>query len=84
VPGCLIQARGWEGEAPSHLLLTEAERSEIRRVKVEVVTLLREDEERRRRGEGNVRDECEVFENTRGRTGPKGEREALTWCVQSM
>jgi len=46
-------------------LLTEAERSEIRRVKVEVVTLLREDEERRRRGEGNVRDEGEVFEMAR-------------------
>jgi hypothetical protein len=46
-------------------LLTEVERSEIRRVKDEVYQLLREDEDRRRRGEGNVRDEGEVFEMAR-------------------
>jgi hypothetical protein len=46
-------------------VLTEEERQEIRRVKDEVYQLLGEDEDRRRRGAGNVRDEGEVFEMAR-------------------
>ena len=46
-------------------LLTDEERKEMRRVKEEVRDLLRQDEERRRKEEGNVRDEGEVFEMAR-------------------
>lgn len=53
-------------------LLTDEERQEIRRVKDEVLTLLREDDERRRRGEGNVRDEGVVFEILREITEGRG------------
>ena len=45
--------------------LSDEERREIRRVRDEVYQLLREDDDRRRRGEGNVRDEGEVFEMAR-------------------
>jgi hypothetical protein len=45
--------------------LSDEERREIRRVRDEVYQLLRKDEDRRRRGEGNVRDEGEVFEMAR-------------------
>jgi hypothetical protein len=38
---------------------------ELRRVKLAVLALLSEDEARRRRGEGNVRDELEVFDLAR-------------------
>ncbi len=43
-------------------LVTDEERGEIRRVRDELYQLLREDEDRRSRGEGNVRDEGEVLE----------------------
>lgn len=46
-------------------LLTDEERSEIRRVRDEVYELLLNDEERRRTGEGNVRDRVEVLEMAR-------------------
>ena len=46
-------------------LLTDEERSEIRRVRDEVYELLLKDEERRRTGEGNVRDRVEVLEMAR-------------------
>ena len=42
--------------------LSDEERREIRRVRDEVYQLLRKDDDRRRGGEGNVRDEGEVFE----------------------
>ncbi len=38
---------------------------ELRRLKSDVLALLSEDEARRRRGEGNVRDELEVFDLAR-------------------
>ncbi len=38
---------------------------ELRRAKPDVLALLSEDEARRRRGEGNVRDELEVFDLAR-------------------
>lgn len=38
---------------------------ELRRLKLEVLALLSEDEARRRRGEANVRDELEVFDLAR-------------------
>jgi hypothetical protein len=38
---------------------------ELRRLKLEVLALLSEDEARRRRGEENVRDELEVFDVAR-------------------
>jgi hypothetical protein len=38
---------------------------ELRRLKPEVLALLSEDEARQHRGEGNVRDELEVFDITR-------------------
>jgi hypothetical protein len=38
---------------------------ELRRLKLEVLALLSEDEVRRRRGGGNVRDELEVFDLAR-------------------
>ncbi len=38
---------------------------ELRRLKPEVLALLSEDEARRRRGEGNVHDELEVFDVAR-------------------
>jgi hypothetical protein len=41
--------------------LTQEERTEMRRVRGEVYELLRKDEDRRRGGEGNVRDEGEAF-----------------------
>ena len=43
-------------------LLTHEERAEIRRVRDEMYQLLREDEDRRRAGDGNVRDQGEIFE----------------------
>jgi hypothetical protein len=43
--------------------LSDVERREVRRVREEVYQLLRKDD--RRRGEGNVRDEGEVFEMAR-------------------
>ena len=46
-------------------LLTDDERTEIRRVRDEVCQLLREDDERWRRGDGNVRDQGKVFEMAR-------------------
>jgi 3-deoxy-D-arabino-heptulosonate 7-phosphate (DAHP) synthase len=46
-------------------VLTEEERQEIRRVKDEVYQLLREDDDRRLRGEGNVHDQGVVFEMAR-------------------
>jgi len=49
---------------PSHLL-TDEERTEIRRVRDEVHDLLREDDARRHRRDGNVRDQGEVFEMAR-------------------
>jgi hypothetical protein len=45
--------------------LSDEERRKIRRVGDEVYQLLRKDDGRRRRGEGNVRDEGEVFEMAR-------------------
>ncbi len=45
--------------------LSNEDLEELRRVKPEVLALLSEDEARRRRGEGNVRDEGEVFEMAR-------------------
>ena len=46
-------------------LLTDEERTEIQRVRDEVYQLLREDDERQRLGEGNVRDQGDVFEMAR-------------------
>ena len=46
-------------------LLTDEEGAEIRRVRDEVYQLLREDDERQRLGEGNVRDQGDVFEMAR-------------------
>jgi hypothetical protein len=46
-------------------LLTDEEGAEIRRVRDEVYQLLREDDERWRRGDGNVRDQGKVFEMAR-------------------
>ena len=45
--------------------LSDEERREIRRVRDEVYQLLRKDDDRRRRGEGDVRDKDEVFEMAR-------------------
>jgi hypothetical protein len=45
--------------------LSDEERREIRRVRNEVYQLLRKDDDRRRRGEGIVCDEGEVFEMAR-------------------
>ncbi len=42
---------------------------ELRRLKIEVLALLFGDEARRRRGEGNVRDELEVFDVARDALG---------------
>jgi hypothetical protein len=42
-------------------LLTDEERSKIRRVRDEMYELLLDDEDRRRGGDGNVRDQGEVF-----------------------
>jgi len=53
-------------------LLTDEEREEIRRVRDEVYQLLREDDERWRRGKGNVRDEGKAFELLRELKGGKG------------
>src|SRR5215212_4537813 len=53
-------------------LLTDDERTEIRRVKDEVYQLLREDDDRWRRGKGNVRDEGRAFELLRELKGEKG------------
>jgi hypothetical protein len=53
-------------------LLTDDERTEIRRVKDEVYQLLREDDDRRRRNEGNVRDQGMVFEMARRFKDGKG------------
>jgi hypothetical protein len=49
---------------PSRLLADE-ERSELRRVKDEVQDLIREDDERRERGEAYIRDEGVAFELAR-------------------
>jgi hypothetical protein len=46
-------------------LLTDEERQEIRRVRDELYALLREDDARRHRRDGNVRDQGEVFEMAR-------------------
>ena len=53
-------------------LLTDEERTEIQRVRDEVYQLLREDDERWRRGKGNVRDERRAFELLRELKGEKG------------
>jgi hypothetical protein len=53
-------------------LLTDDERTEIRRVRDEVCQLLREDDDRRRRNEGNVRDQGVVFEMARELKDGKG------------
>jgi hypothetical protein len=42
--------------------LTDEERTEIQRVRDEVYQLLRQDDDRRRVGDGNVRDQGEIFE----------------------
>jgi hypothetical protein len=49
---------------PSRLLADE-ERSELRRVKEEVQDLIREDDERRARGEAYIRDQGVAFEEAR-------------------
>ncbi len=54
-------------------LLTHEERAEIRRVREEVCQILREDVDRRRRGEGNIRDEGEVFDLARDFFGREKE-----------
>jgi hypothetical protein len=46
-------------------LLTTDERSELRRVKEEVQALIREDDERRARGEAYIRDQGVAFEEAR-------------------
>ena len=46
-------------------LLTDEERAEMRRARDEVYQLLREDDERWCRGDGNVRDQGKVFEMAR-------------------
>jgi len=46
-------------------LLTDDERSELRRVKDEVQDLIREDDERRARGEAYIRDQGVAFELAR-------------------
>jgi len=46
-------------------LLTDEERSELRRVKDEVRTLIEEDDERRARGGAYIRDQGVVFEEWR-------------------
>jgi hypothetical protein len=53
-------------------LLSDEERTEIQRVKDEVYQLLRQDDERWRRGKGNVRDEGRAFELLRELKGEKG------------
>jgi len=53
-------------------LLTDEERTEIRRVRDEVYQLVREDDESWQRGKGNVRDEGRVFELLRELKGGKG------------
>jgi hypothetical protein len=53
-------------------LLTDDEREEIQRVRDEVYQLLREDDERWRRGKGNVRDKGRGFELLRELKGEKG------------
>jgi hypothetical protein len=53
-------------------LLTDEERTEIQRVRDEVYQLLREDDERWRRGKGNVRDKGRGFELLRELKGEKG------------
>jgi hypothetical protein len=53
-------------------LLTDDERTEIRRVRDEVCQLLREDDDHRRRNEGNVRDQGVVFEMARRFKDGKG------------
>ena len=52
--------------------LSEEERAELRRVRDETRQLIREDDERRRRGEGNVRDQGEVFEMARRSKNGRG------------
>jgi len=49
---------------------------ELRRLKFEVLALLSEDEARRRRGEGNVRDGIEAFDLAREFFGLDGTRGA--------
>ena len=49
---------------PTTLLVGE-ERTEIQRVRDDVYQLLREDDDRHRHSEGNVRDQGEVFEMAR-------------------
>jgi hypothetical protein len=46
-------------------LLTDDERSELRRVKDEIRTLIEEDDERRARGEAYIRDQGVAFEEAR-------------------
>jgi hypothetical protein len=53
-------------------LLTDEERTEIRRVRDEVYQLLREDDECWQRGKGNVRDKGRPFELLRELKGEKG------------
>ena len=49
---------------------------ELRRLKLEVLALLSEDEARQRRGEGNVRDELEVFDLARDVLGAEDKQGA--------
>jgi hypothetical protein len=57
-------------------LLTKVERSEIRRVKDEVYQLLREDEDRRRRGESNLRSATKARSSRwRGAPSSRAEKE---------
>jgi hypothetical protein len=49
---------------------------ELRRLKLEVLALLSEDEARRRRGEGNVRDELEVIDLARDVLGAEDKQGA--------
>jgi len=53
-------------------LLTDEEQTEIRRVRDEVYQLLHEDDGRRRVGDGNVRDQGEIFEMARELKDGKG------------
>jgi hypothetical protein len=70
--GVLFRLVGGKVRFRPTALLIDEEREEIRRVRDEVYQLLREDDERWRRGKGNVRDEGRVFELLRELKGEKG------------
>lgn len=53
-------------------MLSDEERTEIRRVRNEVYDLLREDDERWEKGEGNVRNQGKVFKLLREIKGEEG------------